>query len=206
MRGFSSLAREYEAQRYPPTRRLDVHAEGPGVARDRALRWIQSRAHETPGVELLLIVERGGRPGAGPGPVRRAVERMLRDVEGRLVAWWGPFTDGSLALRLADAPDLRAAGEPTAEPHDDPLDGRTPETAGAALPDTAADIPPEILPAARQAAELRRDREGLSLGLAEVVLRRVWIEAQATAMADRISFAEAVGRLLDAERAMAVEE
>jgi hypothetical protein len=38
------------------------------------------------------------------------------------------------------------------------------------------------------------------------VLRRVWIEAQATAMADRISFAEAVGRLLDAERAMAVEE
>jgi hypothetical protein len=123
--------------------------------------------------------------------------------------WWRGGVRSRTAAWLSDSRTrrtFRAAGEPTAEPHDDPLDGRTPETAGAALPDTAADIPPEILPAARQAAELRRDREGLSLGLAEVVLRRVWIEAQATAMADRISFAEAVGRLLDAERARAVEE
>jgi len=205
MRGFSSLAREYEAQRFPPTRRLDVHAEGPAVARDRALRWIQSRAHETPGVELLLVVERGVRPGAPPGPVRRSVERMLRDLEGRLVAWWSPFTEGSLALRLAVEPDLRTVPAPS-EPLDDPSDGRTSETAGAALPDPAADIPPEILPVARQAAELRRDREGLSLGLEEVVLRRVWIEAQAAAMAERISFADAVSRIRDVERARAVEE
>jgi hypothetical protein len=60
--GLHDLAREYEAQRFPPTRRLDLHAEGPQVARDRALHWIQSFAHEQPGAELLLIVERGGRP------------------------------------------------------------------------------------------------------------------------------------------------
>ena len=54
MARLDDLAREYEARRFPPTRRLDVHGEGPTAARDRALRWIQMHAHENPGTERLL--------------------------------------------------------------------------------------------------------------------------------------------------------
>jgi hypothetical protein len=204
MAGFEHLTREYEARRYPPARRLDVHGEGPAVARDRALRWIQSHAHEEPGAELLLVVERGARPGRPAGPVRQSVEWLLRDLEGGLIAWWGPFANGSLALRIAYEPRMVAPSRATTTP--DPTEGRTPETASAAQPPPAADIPPELLPLASQVAELRRDREGLSVGLLEVVLRRVWIEAQATAMDERIPFETALDRLLERERTARVDE
>jgi hypothetical protein len=205
MKGFEDLTREYEARRFPPTRRLDVHGEGPAVARERALRWIQSFAHEEPGAELLLIVERGSRPGARPGPVRQSVEKLLANLLGGLVQWWGPFGNGSLALRIADQPRMVPL-TPAAPPDADRDDGRTAETASAAQPPPDADIPAELLPAAHQVAELRRDREGLSVGLFDVVLRRVWIEAQAIAMSERVSFATALERLLDAERALAYGE
>jgi hypothetical protein len=204
MRGFANLSREYEERRFPPARRLDVHGEGPAVARDRALRWIQSHAHEAPGTELLLVVERGGRPGGRPGPVRAAVEALLRDLEGRLVEWWSTFAAGSIAVKVAADPRM-AAGPGGAPDHFDPADGRTPDTAGAAMPPPDLDIPAELLPLARTVAEMRRDSEGLSLGLFEVVLRRVWIEAQALAMADRVEFADALRVLLDRERERARE-
>jgi len=199
MAGFQDLSREYEARRFPVSRRLDLHGEGPAVARDRALRWIQSFAHEEPGAEVLLIVERGGRPGARPGPVRQSVEKLLDELAGGLIDWWAPFASGSLAVRIALEPQrvpLRRASDPAA----DRDDGRTPETASAAQPAPDVDIPPELLPVAESVAELRRDREGLSVGLLEVVLRRVWIEAQAIAMDERISFESALARLLETER------
>jgi hypothetical protein len=205
MKGFQDLNREYEAKRYPPTRRLDLHGEGPAAARERALRWIQSFAHEEPGAELLLVVERGGRPGARPGPVRQSVEKLLGELVGGLIEWWGPFASGSLAIRIAAQPrriPLTLSTPSAADKHD----GRTPETASAAQPRPDVDIPAELLPAAQQVAELRRDRDGLSIGLFEVVLRRVWIEAQAIAMSERLSFAAALERLLVEARESAYEE
>lgn len=203
MGGFGELAREYEARRFPPTRRLDLHGDGPGVARDRALRWIQSFAHEEPGSELLLIVERGHGRRRPPTPVRREVEKLLEGLEGRLIDWWQEFAEGSLALRVSDDPRMHPFAEPAPPPPDE---GRTPETAGAAMPPPEADIPEELLGLAERAAELRRDREGLSVGLLEVVLRRVWIEAQAEAMSREIGFGEALERILEAEQARAAEE
>src|SRR5690349_8140214 len=162
-RGFAltrlnDLAREYEARHYPPTRRLDLQAEGPEGARERAMRWIQSFAHVEPGADLLLVVERV-RPGRGKGPVRIAVERLLEDLNGGLIEWWQPFADGSLALRVARDP-RRFPGGP-AKPKTPPGEGRSPETAGATYLDPTADIPPDLLPIATRAAELRRSREGL---------------------------------------------
>ena len=204
MAGLGDLAREYEARRFPPTRRLDLHGEGPLAARERALRWIQSYAHEEPGQELLLIVERGRRPGRPPTPVRVAVERLLQELQGRLIDWWQVFGDGSLALRIAADPRMHPYG---AEPRHDPRDeGRTPETAGAAVLATHHDIPEELMGIASRAAELRRHREGLSVGLLDVVLRRVWIEAQAEAMGKRIDFDRALERILAEERRKAAEE
>jgi hypothetical protein len=205
MAGFENLSREYEARRFPVTRRLDLHGEGPRVARDRALHWIQSFAHEEPGAELLLIVERGARPGARPGPVRQSVEKLLREISGGLIEWWGPFASGSLAVRIARDPRMVALQRPR-EPMADEHDGRTPETAGAALPAPEIDIPDELLPTATHVAELRRSREGLSVGLMEVVLRRVWIEAQAIAMSERVRFETALQRLLKREQARAYDE
>jgi hypothetical protein len=205
MTGFENLSREFEARRYPAHRRLDVHGEGPTVARQRALRWIQSHAHEAPGTELLLVVERGARPGSRAGPVRVEVEKLLRSLVGGLIDWWTPFGVGSLSLRIAEYPTMAGpAREPV--PVDDKFDGRTPETAGAAAIPPDEDIPEELLPLARQVAELRRSREGLSLGLEEVVLRRVWIETQAAAMGERITFHAALQRLLAHEQRMAYEE
>src|SRR5690606_8951393 len=194
MRDFRDLAREYEERHFPPTRRLDLHGEGPVRARELALQWIQSRAHEQPGDELLLIVERGRAPGRPPTAVRRAVERLLGELQGKLVDWWQDFGTGGLALRISDQPSvlsLPARPEPVGE-------GRTPETAGAFLP-VSEDIPEELQGVARRIAELRRDREQLSLGLMEVILRRVWIEAQATAMQERVSFEEALEEMLEEE-------
>lgn len=108
MARWTDLAREYEARRYPPTRRLDLHGEGPATARDRALRWIQTFAHEQPGADLLLIVERVRHGSARKGPVRAAVERLLGELEGRLVERWSVFGDGSLAVRISAAPDVAA--------------------------------------------------------------------------------------------------
>lgn len=205
MPGFDNLMREYEAQRFPPGRQLDVHAEGPTSARDRALRWIQSFAHEEPGSELLLIVERGGRPGARIGPVRQSVETMLDELVGTLVAWWQPFATGSLAVRISADP--RMLPHPLDERPTDPRDeGRTPETASPALLRPDADIPEELLPTARRAAELRREREGLSTGLLEMLLGRIWIEAQAVAMDERISFQRALERIVGAEEVAAYED
>jgi hypothetical protein len=197
MADFNQLAREYERRRFPERRRLDLQAEGPATARERALLWIQSRAHEEPGEQLLLIVERGRRPGRPAGPVRQAVEQLLREQEGRLISWWQPFGDGSLALRLADDPRITPLPSQPA-----PLqgEGRTPETAGTAILALHHDIPDDLLPLASRIAEIRRDRERISVGLLDVVLRRIWIEAQAEAMTSRISFRDALEALLEAER------
>lgn len=204
MSGWGELAREYEARRFPPTRRLDLHGEGPAAARERALRWIQSRAHEAPGDELLLVVERGRARHRPPTPVRRAVESLLRELEGRLIEWWQIFGEGSLALRIADRPTMFVP-EPAAPPAP-PDDGRTAETAGAAVLATHHDIPAELLETARLAAELRRSREGLSVGLLEVLLRRIWIEAQADAMERAMPVETALDAVLAAERRRIAEE
>lgn len=203
MSGFGDLAREYEAKRFPPTRQLDVHGDGPGVARDRALRWIQSFAHEEPGVELLLVVERGRGRSRRAGPVRIAVEQLLRELEGRLIEWWQVFGDGSLAVRVAAEPRMWSEPGPSPEPRDD---GRTPETAGVGLLALGHDIPDELLDLAARAAELRRTREGISVGMTDAILRRIWIEAQADAMTRRVDFSEALESILAEERALAAEE
>ena len=204
MAGLHDLAREYEAQRFPPTRRLDLHAEGPQVARERALHWIQSFAHEQPGVELLLIVERGGRPGRSAGPVHREVVKLLDELSGKLIEWWQNFGTGSLALRIAAVPRMTPLGPSAPVPLAG--EGRTPETAGAAPLALHHDIPDELLDVASRAAELRRVREGISVGLLQVVLRRIWIETQAAAMDERISFESALARILDAERLRMLED
>jgi hypothetical protein len=198
MVGFDSLAREYEARRFPPSRQLDVHGEGPAVARDRALRWIQSHAHEAPGSELLLILERGGRGARRPNAVRQSVEKLLDGLVGGLIAGWSPFTAGTVTVRIAVEPRMVAPAAPGAAVRTDE-EGRTLETAGPALVRPDADIPPELLPLAHRIAELRRDREALSIGLLEVVLRRVWIETQAYAMDRRVPFEVAMKHVLEQE-------
>lgn len=202
MAGLHDLTREYEARRFPASRQLDLHGDAPGPARERALRWIQSFAHEQPGEEVLLIVERSRRPTASP--VRQAVERLLRELDGRLIEWWQAFGPGSLAVRIARDP--RLVPFPAERPAAPKGEGRTPETAGAVLLSPHDDIPEELLGVAHRAAELRRMREGLSLGLADVILRRVWIEAQATAMSERITFQAALLRIVDDEQARMLEE
>jgi hypothetical protein len=204
MARLDDLAREYEARRFPQSRRLDVHGEGPAAARERALRWIQSHAHEEPGQELLLIVERGRRPGRPATPVRLAVEKLLRELEGKLIDWWQSFGPGSLAVRVTLEPRMHLASE---GPRPDPLhDGRTPETAGAALLALHHDIPDELLDLAHRAAELRRVREGISVPMLDAVLRRVWIEAQAIAMEERVDFRPALERILQEERSRLLGE
>lgn len=203
MTGFRDLAREYEDRRFPARRRLDLQAEGPNTARERALRWIQSFAHEEPGEELLLIVERGKRPGRPSGPVRRAVEKLLEELDGRLISWWQPFGEGSLALRLSEDPRFLVRESVPGTPEGE---GRTPETAGTAILALHHDVPDELLPLASTIAELRRNREAISVGLLDVLVRRVWIEAQAEAMTSRISFRSALEALLAAERRREAEE
>lgn len=178
----NELSREYEARHFPLTRRLDLQGEGPETARQRALRWIQSFAHEQPGVELLLIVERGRKAGGRKGPVRTSVEKLLDELKGGLISWWAPFAEGSLALRISADPHRWVAPPPRP---DDPSEGRTEETAGRAYLPPEEDIPEELLPLARRTAELRRTREGQAVGLMDVVLREIWIEAQVAAMTDR---------------------
>lgn len=199
----NELAREYEARHFPPTRRLDLQGEGPDTARQRALRWIQTFAHEQPGSDLLLVVERnGGRSGASP--VRRSVERLLEQLDGGLIDGWGEFGPGSIALRIADEPRFAPTPEPKRENPKE--EGRTPETAGAAPLSPEADIPPELLPLARRAAELRRTREALSVGLLEVVLRKLWIEAQAAAMSEETDWGVALEEILREEERLAYAE
>lgn len=202
MPNLSDLAREYEARHFPPTRRLDLHAEGPDTARIRALRWLQTWAHEAPGAELLLITERGVRPGARSGPVRRAVEKLLDGLTGGLIESWQAFGAGSVAVRIAIRPRMFPAGVPT----EDPGEGRTPETAGAAYVPAEEDIPEELLPLAQHVAELRRMREGLAVSLLPVVLRRVWIEAQADAMLGRTEWEPALRGILREEQRRAYED
>jgi hypothetical protein len=183
----NELSREYEAQRYPPTRRLDLQNEGPETARQRALRYIQSFAHEQPGADLLLIVERG-RPGR-KGPIRTSIEKLLDELKGGLIEWWQPFAEGSLAVRVAADPHRwqpRTAAPP------DPAEGRSDATAGRAYLPPEDDIPEELVPIARRAAEMRRMREGQAVGLGDVVLREIWIEAQTAAFTDRIGWDEAL--------------
>ncbi len=202
MAHLNDLFREYESRHYPPTRRLDLQGEGPATARERALRWIQTFAHEQPGAELLLVVERGRRAEAvRKSPVRLAVEGLLNDLAGKLVDWWQPFGPGSIALRISAEPGMFGSGP--AQPKREEGDGRTPETAGAAYLSPEADIPDDLLPLARRAAELRRTREGLAVSLLEVVMRGVWIEAQAAAMDERSTFEEVLRRIVAAEEAQA---
>ncbi|HEX7241002.1 MAG TPA: hypothetical protein VF263_12090 [Longimicrobiaceae bacterium] len=205
MAHLNDLYREYESRHYPPTRRLDLQGEGPATARDRALRWIQTFAHEQPGAELLLVLERGRREAAHrKSAVRLAVEGMLNELSGKLVEWWQPFGPGSIALRIARDPGMFAPGPQ--RPGAAPGDGRTPETAGQKYLPPEADIPDELLPLARRAADLRRTREGLSVSIQEVVLKGVWIEAQAAAMGERTSFEEALRRIVRAEEQLALED
>lgn len=198
----NELSREYEARHFPPTRRLDLQGEGPETARQRALRWIQSFAHEQPGAELLLIVERGRKPGSRRGPVRAAVEVLLDELKGGLIEWWQPFAEGSLALRIAAEPRRWVAPGPRPE---DPTEGRTDETAGRAYLHPEADIPEELRPLARRVAELRRTREGQAVGLMDVVLREIWIEAQAAAMTDRTDWDTALRAIARREEARILE-
>lgn len=149
-------------------------------------------AHEEPGAELLLVMERGR--GSARAGVRAAVEAMLDTLTGGLIDWWQPFTPGTVALRIAAAP--RMVPRPRAEPVPEPDEGRTPETSGPAYLPPEQDIPPELLAEAMRAAELRRAREGASTGLLEVVLRRVWIEAQAAAMTEGLAWGAALRRIL----------
>lgn len=198
----NELARQYEAQRYPPTRRLDLQNEGPDTARQRALRWIQSFAHEQPGADLLLIVERARRVGGRKGPIRVAMEKLLDELKGGLIEWWQPFAEGSIAVRVAADP---RRWQPRPPRPDDPTEGRTDETAGRAYLDPESDIPEELVPLARRAAELRRTREGQAVGLSDVVLREVWIQAQAAAMTDRISWDDALRRIARMEEKRMLE-
>ena len=202
MTRWNELLREYEARRFPPARRLDLHAEGPLAARERALKWIQSFAHEQPGTELLLVIERGGRAGRGTNPVRKAVEGLLEHLSGKLIERWQPFGPGSIALVVSAEPTMRP---PRASPRKLKGEGRTEETAGAAPLTPEADIPPDLLPLARRAAELRRTRESLALSLLDVLLRRVWIDAQAAAMGEEISLELALQRIVRAEEERAYE-
>lgn len=192
----NELSREYEARRYPPTRRLDLQGEGPDTARQRALRWIQSFAHEQPGADLLLIVERARRD--RKGPIRAAVEKLLDELNGGLIDWWSPFAEGSIAVRVSADPHRYRPPGPRRE---DPGEGRTDETAGRAYLHPEADIPEALLPLARQAAEMRRTREGQAVGLLDVVLREIWIEAQAAAMHDRTDWETALTALARQEQA-----
>jgi hypothetical protein len=197
------LMREYERSRYPADRRLDVQAEGPQTARERVLQWIQSRAHEEPGGDFLLIVSRGGRPGAAPGAVETEVRRLLEELEGRLVEWWQPFAPGSLAVRLAAEPSMFRAAQPAKV---DTGDGRTRDTAGAARPLPVHDIPPDLFATVQRVAELRIEREGLSSRVLDVFLREVWNEAQVRAMEDRVSFGSALECALEEELQVRLDE
>src|SRR3954447_22539019 len=104
----NELAREYEARHFPPTRRLDVQNEGPQTVRDRVLRWVQSFAHEQPGADLLLVVQRGRHR---KGPVLLEVEKLLDELTGALIDWWQPFAEGGGALRRAGGPAPRSRGQ-----------------------------------------------------------------------------------------------
>lgn len=189
----NELAREYEARHFPPTRRLDIQGEGPQTARERVLRWVQSFAHEQPGAELLLVVQRGRHR---KGPVLVEMEKLLDELSGGLIDWWQPFAEGSLALRIARDP-RRVPG--VKKPAAVIGEGRTPETAGARYLSPLADIPPELLSVATRAAELRRTREGLAVGLAEVVLGGIWIDAQLRAFTEGVSWERALRETLAAE-------
>jgi hypothetical protein len=192
----SDLARDYEERHFPPTRRLDLQGEGPESARRRALHWIQSFAHESPGVDLLLVVERGRALRGRKRPLREAVERLLEELRGGLIDGWGPFAEGSLSVRVARDP-RRFPDAP--EPVADPGDGRSDATAGRAHLPPEEDIPSELLPMARRAAELRRAREGQSVGAMEAMLREVWLEAQAAAMERGSGWEEELGALVELE-------
>lgn len=203
MAGLGDLAREYEAARFPADRRVDLHAEGPQTARERALQWIQSRAHEEPGQEFLLIVERGRGPRRPPTPVRLAVEKLLRELDGKLIEWWQEFAPGSIAVRIARDPAMWRGGKAPAAVPDE---GRTPETSGVALLALHHDIPPKLQSIAGRAAEMRRQRDGISVRLLDSVLRRIWIEAQAIAMSERITVEAALERIEVEERRREAEE
>lgn len=198
------LMREYEAARYPLSRQLDVQADGPQQARERVLHWIQSRAHETPGEDLLVIAARGAQPGRPPSPIEREVRSLLDQLQGRLIDWWQPFAPGSLAIRLSLDPRMLNDRQRTKLLDED--DGRTEETAGSARPDARLDIPAELLPLAERAAEMRIQREELSTRLLDVVLREIWIEAQAIAMDQRLDWTGALERIVEDEKAAYASE
>ena len=88
---------------------------------------------------------------------------------------------------------------------EDPTEGRTDETAGRAYLHPEADIPEELLPLARRVAELRRTREGQAVGLMDVVLREIWIEAQAAAMTERTDWDSALRAIARREEARILE-
>jgi len=200
--GIKDLMREYERARFPVNRRLDVHAEGPQVARERALHWIQSMAHERPGEELLLIVDRVAAGGRSASPVGAAIRELLQQLVGGLIDWWQPFAAGSIALRIASNPQMNTR----IRSRNDDEDERAAAISGKVQPPPAVDIPPELLEMARGTAALRIFREELSIGLEDVILREVWIEAQTLAMERRMTFAEALDLVNREEKARTTDD
>lgn len=198
----NELSREFESRHYPPTRRLDLQGEAPETARQRALRWIQSFAHEQPGADLLLIVERTRRAGGRKGPIRTSIEKLLEELNGNLIEWWQPFAEGSLAVRISRDPHRYRPAGPRPQ---DPGEGRTDETAGRAWLRPEEDIPEDLLPVARRVAEMRRTREGQAVGLMDVVLREIWIEAQVAAMTERTDWETALEAIARRERERMLE-
>jgi hypothetical protein len=197
VRDLTSLARSYEEGRFPPSRRLDLQAEGPDVARTRALRWIESVAHEDPGADLLLILERRAGP-PRKGSLRQSVESLLDELTGRLLDWWEPFGPGSLVVRVSASPDrFRQVVE--RDPRPTPAE-RLDEAGASGWVEPREDIPAELLPAVERIAEARRQREGLSLGLMDVMLHQIWVEVQALAMDERLTFELALEEVLGSER------
>lgn len=160
-------------------------------------------AHEEPGAELLLVLERGRIGPTRPGSTRAAVEALLEELRGGLLDWWQPFTPGTLALRIAFEPRRVRAG-PLSDPAPD--DGRIPATGGAAYLAPDRDIPPELLPLATRAAELRATREELSAMLIPLLTRRIWIEAETLAMSESVGWGDALARIVAAEERRAYED
>jgi broad specificity phosphatase PhoE len=194
MRHVHESPRAYEARHFPAAYRLDLHADGPQAARRRALRWIELMAHEHPGDEVLLVVERGGAVRREPGAVRLEVEALLDELDGALIDRWQRFGTDGVAVRISPDPDRFREPEAAAEP-ELPEGSEKPEP----MIDPTADIPAELRGLVRRGAELRRMREGHGVALMDTLMRRIWIAAQAAAMSGEGTVEHTLGALVEAE-------
>lgn len=194
MRHVHESTRAYEARHFPAAYRLDLHAEGPQGARRRALRWIELMAHEHPGDEVLMVVERGGQVRRESGPVRLEVEALLEELNGALIDGWQRFGTDGVAVRISRDPDRFREPEESTEP--EVPEGRDkPEP----MIDPTGDIPRELQAMVRRGAELRRMREGHGVALMDTLMRRIWISAQAAAMSGEGTVESALATLVKGE-------